>query len=599
MVSRIKKLTKLSLDIIKTYGLSYYLHVAIEELETQKLDLLRSDDGKNKKLEKEASESNTQKYIAYIEKLDLITIDKDVLENQLNYKPKFTIIIPSNKENLRYIEPLFTSIKKQVYNNYEIIILQSDNNLKNLIVNNLDHTNNNKTITNITFISKINDIQKNIHGDFVCVLEPGSKLDNSALFKTCEFLNKNIDSEIIYTDNDYLGNDGNRINPFFKPAWSPYLFFSMNYLGPLCFIRKEIFNKLSLNEISSSALHYEIILKAIEISKKIKHVSLPLCSVLQKSFSNNFLEKKNILSSYFERKKINATVGNNTESGIFNIKFNVENNSLVSIIIPTKNNKKILQRCVESIKKHTSYKNFEIIIVDNNSTDLGTKSYYKSLSCTILNYKGSFNFSKMNNYAVKHAKGDFLLFLNDDTKVLEPNWLQEMIGVCSQNDVGAVGAKLVYYDNTIQHAGIVILDTGAGFHPFQNIPEDSNKNFNLINVMRDCSAVTGACLMTKKEIFAKINGFDDVFDVYYGDVDLCLRIIDSGYHVVYTPSVKMLHEGSHSIIATMGSNYLEQTAHWAVENHFQFIKKWPLIKNGDQFYNKNLSWDYSIKHIEY
>ena len=598
MVSRIKKLTKLSLDIIKTHGLSYYLHVAIEELENQKLDLLRSDNVKSKKLERETSESNAQKYRAHIEKLDLSTIDRDVLENQLNYKPKFTIIIPSNKENLRYIEPLFTSIKKQVYNNYEIIILQSDNNLKNLIVNNLDHTNNNKTITNITFISKINDIQKNIHGDFVCVLEPGSKLDNSALFKTCEFLNKNIDSEIIYTDNDYLGNDGNRINPFFKPAWSPYLFFSMNYLSPLCFIRKEIFNKLSLNEISSSALHYEIILKAIEISKKIKHVSLPLCSVLQKSFSNNFLEKKNILSSYFKRKKINATVGSNTEHDIFNIKFNFENNPLVSIIIPSKNNKKILKRCIESIQKHTSYKNFEIIIVDNDSTELGTKSYYESLSCTILYYKNSFNFSKMNNYAVKHAKGDLLLFLNDDTKVLDPDWLQEMIGVCSQNDVGAVGTKLVYSDNTIQHAGIVILDTGAGFHPFQNVLEDSNKYFNLINVIRDCSAVTGACLMTKKEIFTKINGFDDTFDLYYGDADLCLRIIDSGYHVVYTPFTKLLHEGSHSIKSELSSNTITQTAHFAVENHFQFIKKWPLIKNGDQFYNKNLSWDYSIKPVE-
>ena len=598
MVSRIKKLTKLSLDIIKTYGLSYYLHVAIEELENQKLDLLRSDNVKSKKLERETNESNAQKYRAYIEKLELSTTDKDVLENQLNYKPKFTIIIPSNKENLRYIEPLFTSIKKQVYNNYEIIILQSDNNLKNLIVNNLDHTNNNKTITNITFISKINDIQKNIHGDFVCVLEPGSKLDNSALFKTCEFLNKNIDSEIIYTDNDYLGNNGDRINPFFKPAWSPYLFFSMNYLSPLCFIRKEIFNKLSLNEISSSALHYEIILKAIEISKKIKHVSLPLCSVLQKSFSNNFLEKKNILSSYFKRKKINATIGSNTEHDIFNIKFNFENNPLVSIIIPTKNNKKILKRCIESIQKHTSYKNFEIIIVDNNSTELGIKSYYESLSCTILYYKNSFNFSKMNNYAVKHAKGDLLLFLNDDTKVLESDWLQEMIGVCSQNDVGAVGAKLVYSDNTIQHAGIVILDTGAGFHPFQNVQEDSNKYFNLINVIRDCSAVTGACLMTKKEIFTKINGFDDTFDLYYGDADLCLRIIDSGYHVVYTPFTKLLHEGSHSIKSELSFNTITQTAHFAVENHFQFIKKWPLIKNGDRFYNKNLSWDYSIKPIE-
>ena len=342
MVSRIKKLTKLSLDIIKTHGLSYYLHVAIEELENQKLDLLRGNI-QIKKQQQQMQESESEKYRALLEKLDLEPTDKDILENQLNYKPKFTIIIPFNKENSGYIEPLFTSIKEQAYDNYEIIILQSDDNLKNLIIKNLDLTNNNKAITNITFISKINDIQKNIHGDFVCILEPGNKLDNNAFFKICEFLNKNIDSEIIYTDNDRSDNDGNRSNPFFKPDWSPYLFFSMNYLSPLCFIRKEIFNKLSINEISRSTLHYEVILKATEISKKIKHVSLPLCSVLQKSFSNQFLEKKNILSSYFERKKINATVGNNTESGIFNIKFNVENNPLVSIIIPTKNNKKILQ----------------------------------------------------------------------------------------------------------------------------------------------------------------------------------------------------------------------------------------------------------------
>ena len=595
MASKIKKLTKLSLDIIKKYGLSYYLRVAIDELDKQKLDLLRQEVG-NKKLEQIKAHSDFEKYKIYIEKYNSEPTN-NILESQLNYKPKFTIIIPSNPKNLTYIEPLFVSIKKQVYDNYEIIILQSDDNLKNLIIKNLDLTNNNAT-ANITFISKTSDIQKNVHGDFVCVLEPGNKLTNNAFFKTCEFLNKNTDSEIIYTDNDNLDKNGNRINPFFKPDWSPYLFFSINYLGPLCFIRKEIFNKLPLDKISGSTLHYEVILKATEISKKIKHVSLPLCSVQQKPFSNQFLEKKKILSNYFEQKKINATVDNNTDLGTFNIKFNFENNPLVSIIIPTKDNRKILNRCIQSIQKYTSYKNFEIIIIDNNSTDPRTKSYYQSLSCMVLDYKDSFNFSKMNNYAVKHAKGDFLLFLNDDTKVLEPDWLQEMIGVCSQNDVGAVGAKLVYSDNTIQHAGIVILETGAGFHPFQQLLQDSNRYFNFINVMRDCSAVTGACLMTKKEIFTKVNGFDDDFDLYYGDVDLCFRIIDSGYHVVYTPFAKLLHEGSHSIKTSLSSLALQQVAHFAVENHFQFIKKWPLIKNGDRFYNKNLSWDYSIKPIE-
>ena len=595
MASRIKKLTKLSLDIIKTYGLSYYLRVAIDELEKQKLDLLREQVGNNK-LEQIKAHSDSEKYKIYVEKYNSESTN-NILESQLNYKPKFTIIIPSDPKNLTYIEPLFASIKKQVYDNYEIIILQSDDNLKNSITEKLDLTNN-KAITNITFISKTSDIQKNVHGDFVCVLEPGNKLTNNAFFKTCEFLNKNTDSEIIYTDSDNLDKNGNRINPFFKPDWSPYLFFSINYLGPLCFIRKEIFNKLPLDKISNSTLHYETILKATEISKKIKHVSLPLCSVQQKPFSNQFLEKKKILSNYFKQKKINAAVNSSMDSDIFNIKFNFENNPLVSIIIPTKNNRRILNRCIQSIQKYTSYKNFEIIIIDNNSTDPSTKSYYQSLPYTVLDYKDSFNFSKMNNYAVKHAKGDFLLFLNDDTKVLEPDWLQEMIGVCSQNDVGAVGAKLVYSDNTIQHAGIVILETGAGFHPFQQLLQDSDRYFNFINVMRDCSAVTGACLMTKKEIFTKVNGFDDDFDLYYGDADLCLRIIDSGYHVVYAPSAKLLHEGSHSIKTSLSSLAPHPVAHFAVENHFQFIKKWPLVKNGDQFYNKNLSWDYSIKSIE-
>ena len=595
MASRIKKLTKLSLDIIKTYGLSYYLRIAIDELEKQKLDLLREQVGNNK-LEQIKAHSDSEKYKIYVEKYNSESTN-NILESQLNYKPKFTIIIPSNPKNLTYIEPLFVSIKKQVYDNYEIIILQSDDNLKNSITEKLDLTNN-KAITNITFISKTSDIQKNVHGDFVCVLEPGNKLTNNAFFKTCEFLNKNTDSEIIYTDSDNLDKNGNRINPFFKPDWSPYLFFSINYLGPLCFIRKEIFNKLPLDKISNSTLHYETILKATEISKKIKHVSLPLCSVQQKPFSNQFLEKKKILSNYFKQKKINAAVNSSMDSDIFNIKFNFENNPLVSIIIPTKNNRRILNRCIQSIQKYTSYKNFEIIIIDNNSTDPSTKSYYQSLPYTVLDYKDSFNFSKMNNYAVKHAKGDFLLFLNDDTSVLEPDWLQEMIGVCSQNDVGAVGAKLVYSDNTIQHAGIVILETGAGFHPFQQLLQDSDRYFNFINVMRDCSAVTGACLMTKKEIFTKVNGFDDDFDLYYGDADLCLRIIDSGYHVVYAPSAKLLHEGSHSIKTSLSSLAPHPVAHFAVENHFQFIKKWPLVKDGDQFYNKNLSWDYSIKPIE-
>jgi len=193
----------------------------------------------------------------------------------------------------------------------------------------------------------------------------------------------------------------------------------------------------------------------------------------------------------------------------------------------------------------------------------------------------------MNNLAVSKAKGDYLLFLNDDVAAIEPDWLTEMVSICQQNDVGAVGPKLIHSDGTIQHAGMVFLKSGAGFHPFQRYPEDNPGYFNFINVIRDFSAVTGACLLTKKEIFTKVGGFDNNFDLYYGDSDLCLKIRDCGYRIVYTPYAKLLHEGSSSIRE-------HTSAFFTVENHQHFIKKWPFLRKGDPFYNPNLGWNYQI-----
>ena len=261
----------------------------------------------------------------------------------------------------------------------------------------------------------------------------------------------------------------------------------------------------------------------------------------------------------------------------------------VSILIPTRNNYKILKRCIESIEKNTTYSNKEILIIDNNSDNLQVKTYYDSLSHKIINFNGNFNFSKMNNLAVKHSSGDLLLFLNDDTKVLDSNWLEELVSICLQDDVGAVGPKLIFSDDTIQHAGMVFLKTGSGFHPGMRLEKNTNSYHNIVNVMHDYSAVTGACLLVKKNIFNDIGGFDNQFDVYYGDSDLCLKIIDAGYRVVYTPFTELLHEGSNTIHFThAGATFFD------VENHQIFIKKWPYLKTGDPFYNPNLDWDYSL-----
>ncbi|TSA18895.1 MAG: glycosyltransferase, partial [Nitrosopumilales archaeon] len=206
---------------------------------------------------------------------------------------------------------------------------------------------------------------------------------------------------------------------------------------------------------------------------------------------------------------------------------------------------------------------------------------------TVIKYNSPFNFSKINNIGASNASGDYLLFLNDDTAPLESNWLSEMLSLGLQKNIGIVGPKLVLGNNTIQHAGLTFLKTGAGFHPLQGVDSDSAGYFYTLNVVRNFSAVTGACLLINKKIFDQVGGFSEEFDLYYGDADLCLKVLKYGYRVVYTPYAKLLHQGSSSI--------KEQTrSFFAVENHYMFIKKWPYLKNGDPFYNPNLTWDYRI-----
>ena len=247
----------------------------------------------------------------------------------------------------------------------------------------------------------------------------------------------------------------------------------MNYFRPFCLIKTEILKKLTFNDISETLPFYDITVRATEIAKQIIHYSFPVCTVSGEYVSGAYVEEqKKIISNHLRRKKIDATVSSGILPSTFKIDYANENEPLVSIIIPTKNNQKILHRCITSLEDNTTYKNWEIIIIDNNSTEKLSKLYYESLPYKIISYNEPFNFSKMNNLAVKHAKGDLLLFLNDDTKIIDPNSLGEMVSLCCQKDVGVVGAKLVYSDNTIQHAGVSFLKSGAGFHPFQRINEE-------------------------------------------------------------------------------------------------------------------------------
>ena len=586
---KLKKLFMISTDLIKHYGIRYFIYVMRVEYEKKGFSMFTPDE---KPLDAISNPLFQEQYTKLLGRFKEKFTNELFHEKEFSYLPTIRIIIIFNKNNITQLQHTINSLQNQSYQNWDLLLFSKD--LGNEI----------SLPPQINEISKISiskskgkflKFYKEIMGgeyDLIGFLEPGDLLDSFALSQFVFKLNENKEYDILYSDNDTV-EDGIRQNPFFKPDWSPYLQHSMNYISSLCLIKKELFEKISLESKYLDCMEYDIFLKCIEKSDKIFHIPLPLCSVQGQNYSGYYSNLQKLsLAHHLKRMNTFAKVENGIVKNTFRIRYELEEKPKVSIIIPTKDNLAAIKRCIESIKNKTRYENIEIIIVDNASNKKEVTDYYNSLSIKILTYTENFNFSKMNNFGVEHSTGDLLLFLNDDTKVLDPLWLDELVGICLQKDVGVVGAKLVFFDNSIQHAGMLFLKTGAGFHPAMRQNKNSDVYHNTVNVMKDCSAVTGACLLTTKKIFKQVGGFDNQFDIYYGDSDLCLKIQDAGYRIVYTPFTELLHDGSSSI-----SHWHAGASFFDVENHQAFIKKWPRLKNGDPYYNPNLDWDYTLQEI--
>ncbi len=259
-------------------------------------------------------------------------------------------------------------------------------------------------------------------------------------------------------------------------------------------------------------------------------------------------------------------------------KSNNSEEPLVSIIIPTTGNLKLLKPCIETIEAKSSYKNYEIIIVDNSRKE-ETRKYLGTLKHKVLFYNEAFNFAKINNFAVKYAKGDHMVFLNDDTQVITPDWLERMLEHSVKQNVGAVGALLFYLNDTIQHAGVLIGVGGITSHAFEGLARSESGYNGLVQTVRECSAVTGACLMVKKSLFEQIGGFDENLAFSFNDVDLCLRLREKGYLIIYTPHAQLYHHGTASRPYTEDNDEIRY-----------FIKRWhDLIVGGDPYYDQKLS----------
>jgi O-antigen biosynthesis protein len=252
---------------------------------------------------------------------------------------------------------------------------------------------------------------------------------------------------------------------------------------------------------------------------------------------------------------------------------------LISIIIPTKDNLKLLKACIESIEAKSSYKNYEIIIVDNGSKKKETKTYLNGLKHKVLSYYKPFNFSRINNFAVTNARGEHVIFLNDDTSVISQNWMESMLEHSEKPNVGAVGTLLFFPNGTIQHAGVLIGVRGIAIHAFEGLPRNDQGYKGFVQTIRECSAVTAACMMMKKSLFVQVGGFDEKLAFSFNDVDLCLRLREKGYSIIYTPHAQLYHHG------TASRPYTEDN-----EEMRYFVRRWhDVILNGDPYYDHNLS----------
>lgn len=438
-------------------------------------------------------------------------------------------------------------------------------------------------------IKKNDDFSKilnKIQDEYVCLVNGNVEL--------CEGFNSYIneqlvnDYDLIYFDNDQTDDDGKYTSPMFKPDWSRDTLLGVNYIGNCIIIKTKILKKIKQQQWNL----YEILLNLIDKDLKIKHI--PCIMYHDKTTIRN---EKKTLEEYIKNNKIDACVKKNTDGITNTVIYNLKDKPLISIIIPTKDHADILEQCLSSIYKKSTYKNYEIIVIDNNSEEQETfdllKEYDKKKNFKYKRIECEFNYSYLNNEAAKLAKGKYIVLLNNDIEVISPNWLEIMVGYASRKHIGTVGVKLLFPDNTIQHAGIIMGKGGLAGHAHYGKNKDYISPQYELKIPYDVSACTAACLMVEKKKFKEVDGLEEKLKVAFNDVDFNLKLLDKGYNNVFLPNVELYHYESKS-------RGLDTTP----EKQKRFIQEWSLINDKwkkyideDPYYNNNFSKndDYMLK----
>jgi GT2 family glycosyltransferase len=431
-------------------------------------------------------------------------------------------------------------------------------------------------------------------GEFIALLDHDDELVEEALYAIASAAQG---ADLIYSDEDKIAEDGTLSDPFFKPDWNPDLLLSQNYLGHLVAMRRSLVDELGgFRAGFEGSQDYDLLLRATARTDRIRHLPFPLYH--WRSIAGSAARDASA-KSYASDAAVCALQDHLRGRGVvekanlpttYRIRWPIEEPApLVTLIIPTRDGRQILETCVESIQKKTAYANLEVLIVDNQSRSAETLEYFAAVErrgvARVLRYDAPFNFAAINNFAARHARGTVLGLLNNDLEVVDGGWLEEMVSQAIRPEIGAVGARLLYPDGTVQHGGIVLGVGGVAGHAHKYLPGDAAGYFSRAQVVHDVSAVTAACLVVRKETFEHVGGLDETLAVAFNDVDFCLRIGQRGLRNLWTPFATLIHHESKS---RGQEDSPAKRARFAGETR-RMVERWGNALLVDPAYNPNLT----------
>ncbi len=562
----------------------------------------------------------SETYAQWVERFDTIDdVDRLCMHEEVGSwksKPLLSIIMPVYNPPIDMLREAIESIKHQIYSNWELCIAD-DASTDHRVRLFLEHSAKSDHRIKVTYREENGHISKATNsafdismGEFIVLMDNDDVLSEHALFWVVKTINKYPDAAIIYSDEDKIDELGVRSAPYFKTDWNPYLFRSHNMISHLGVYRKELVEKVGKFRVGmEGSQDYDLALRCTEqvnatqiihIPHVLYHWRMHAGSTAMSSDEKPYAQTagQRALDEHLQRSGI-AGHAELLDFGMYRVHYDLPIiKPLVSLIIPTRNAYALVKQCIESIHHKTQYQNYEIILIDNGSDDPESLLYFEMLAglagVSVICDDREFNYSALNNNAVKYAKGEIIGLINNDIEVISPEWLDEMVSLALQPNAGAIGARLWYPDNRLQHGGVIMGPLTLAGHAHKMLPKGHHGYFGRASLIQGMSAVTAACLIVKKSIFEEVGGLNETdLKIAFNDVDLCLKIMEAGYQNIWTPNADLYHHES----ATRGYEDTPEKIKRFNSEVGYMQKKWRNVIKNDPFYNPNLTFsaeDFSV-----